>query len=328
VGVPSLPATVEALAEGRYDLVHLCSPGPAGVAAGLIAWTMELPLVGSYHTELGAYAGLRSGDLRLRAGMDAGLAAFYGLCSVVLSPSDPADESLRALGIPSARIARWDRGVDSARFAPSRREPPTRPGGLTVLYAGRLAKEKGTDLLAEAFLRARARDPRLRLALAGGGPEEQALRERLGEHATFLGWLEGDGLARAYASADLFLFASSTDTFGQVILEAQASGLPVVAVDEGGPRALIEDGRTGLLRRAHPDALAAALCELAAAPAVRGRLAAGALQAARERTWEHALGRLADGYRLALGETGSREQDGPTPERVPEAPQPETAAVA
>ena len=113
VGVPSLPATVEALAEGRYDLVHLCSPGPAGVAAALVARTMELPLVGSYHTELGAYAGLRSGDLRLRAGMDATLAAFYGLCSVVLSPSDPADESLRALGIPSARIARWDRGVDT-----------------------------------------------------------------------------------------------------------------------------------------------------------------------------------------------------------------------
>src|ERR687895_1046771 len=239
VGVPSLPATVEALAEGRYDLVHLCSPGPAGVAASLIARTMELPLVGSFHTELGAYAGLRSGDLRLRAGMDATLAAFYGLCSVVLSPSDPADESLRALGVPSARIARWDRGVDMARFDPALREPPAHPGELTVLYAGRLTKEKGADLLAEAFLRAHARDPRLRLVLAGGGPEEDTLRERLGRRATFLGWLDGDDLARAYATADLFLFASRTDTFGQVILEAQASGLPVVAVGEGGPRTLI-----------------------------------------------------------------------------------------
>ena len=84
---------------------------------------------------------------------------------------------------------------------------------------------------------ARERDPRLHLVLAGGGPEEDALRERLGEHATFLGWLEGDELARAYASADVFLFASRTDTFGQVLLEAQASGLPVVAVAEGGPDA-------------------------------------------------------------------------------------------
>jgi glycosyltransferase involved in cell wall biosynthesis/predicted metal-dependent phosphoesterase TrpH len=326
VGVPSLPATVEALAEGGYDLLHLCSPGPAGVAAALIARTMELPLVGSYHTELGAYAGLRSGDLRLRAGMDAGLAAFYGLCSVVLSPSDPADESLRALGVPSSRIARWDRGVDTARFDPSLREPPARPGELTVLYAGRLTKEKGVDLLTDAFLRAHARDPRLRLALAGGGPEEQALRERLGERAVFLGWLDGDALARAYASADLFLFASSTDTFGQVILEAQASGLPVVAVAEGGPRTLIEDGRTGLLRPADPEALAAGLCELAAAPALRGRLAAAALQEVRGRTWERALERLAEGYRLALGESGPGERIGAAPGHISGAP--ETAAVA
>jgi glycosyltransferase involved in cell wall biosynthesis/predicted metal-dependent phosphoesterase TrpH len=325
VGVPSLPATIEALAEGRYDLVHLCSPGPAGVAAALIARTMELPLVGSYHTELGAYTGLRSGDVRLRAGMDAGLAAFYGLCSVVLSPSEPADESVRALGIPSARIARWDRGVDTARFDPRLREAPARPGEMTVLYAGRLTKEKGVDLLADAFLRAHAGNPRLRLVLAGGGPEERALRERLGDRASFLGWLDGDALARAYASADVFLFASTTDTFGQVILEAQASGLPVIAVGEGGPRTLIEDGRTGLLRPGDPGALAAALCELAAAPAQRRRLATAALETVRGRTWERALERLAEGYRLALGEAGPGERIGPTPERAPQAA---AAAVA
>ena len=315
VGVPSLPATVEALAEGRYDLVHLCSPGPAGVAASLIARTMGLPLVGSHHTELGAYAGLRSGDRRLRAGMDATLAAFYGMCSVVLSPSDPADESLRALGVPSSRIARWDRGVDTERFDPALREPPARAGELTVLYAGRLTKEKGADVLADAFLRAHTRDPRLRLVLAGGGPEERALRERLGDRATFLGWLEGDALPRAYASADIFLFASSTDTFGQVILEAQASGLPVVAVAEGGPRTLIEDGRTGMLRPADAEALATALCELAAAPALRGRLAKAALQEVRGRTWERALERLGEGYRLALGDAEPGERLGPAPER-------------
>ena len=116
-----------------------------------------------------------------------------------------------------------------------------------MLYAGRLTREKGVDLLADAFLAARARDPRLHLLLAGGGPEEDALRERLGRSATFLGWLEGDALAAAYASADLFLFCSQTDTFGQVILEAQASGLPVVAVAAGGPAELVADGRSGVL---------------------------------------------------------------------------------
>jgi glycosyltransferase involved in cell wall biosynthesis len=300
VGVPSLPAMVDALAEGRHDLVHVCSPGPAGVAAALIARIMELPLVGSYHTELGFYAGLRSGDRRLRAGVDMALAAFYGQCSVVLSPSHSADESLRALGLSAQRIGRWDRGVDTARFDPALRDRCNGASRLTVLYAGRLTMEKGVELLADAFTAAHRRDPRLQLVVAGGGPEEKALRERLGERATFLGWLEGEALARAYAGADMFLFASRTDTFGQVVLEAQASGLPVVAVDEGGPSALVEDGRTGLLRAADPDELANAVCELAASPALRRRLSAAALESVRVRSWDAALERLAEGYERAL----------------------------
>ena len=136
--------------------------------------------------------------------------------------------------------------------------------------------------------------------LAGGGPEEHVLRERLGEHATFLGWLEGDALATAYASADIFLFASRTDTFGQVLLEAQASGLPVVAVGEGGPTSIVTDGATGRLCPADAGALANAVVELAAAPLQRERLARAALQSVTQRTWERSLQRLADGYRRAL----------------------------
>jgi glycosyltransferase involved in cell wall biosynthesis/predicted metal-dependent phosphoesterase TrpH len=303
VGVPSLPTIVEALAEGRYDLVHLCSPGPAGVAALLTARVMDLPVLGSYHTELGAYAGLRSADPTLEAFAQAAMAMFYSQCAVVLSPSEASDGVLAGLGIAAERVGRWDRGVDLARFSPDRRR---RAGGPTdaidVLYAGRLTREKGADLLADAFLAARARDPRLHLVLAGGGPEEAALRARVGEHATFLGWLEGDALADAYADADLFLFASRTDTFGQVLLEAQASGLPVIAVAEGGPCSIVADGVTGLLRPADATALADAVVALAADPGERARLAAAARAAVAERTWERALQRLADGYRRALGE--------------------------
>jgi glycosyltransferase involved in cell wall biosynthesis len=192
--------------------------------------------------------------------------------------------------------------VDLSLYDRARRTRPRDDDRIRVLYAGRLTKEKGVDLLADAFLSTRARDPRLELYLAGGGPEEDALRERLGEHASFLGWLEGDELARAYASADLFLFASRTDTFGQVLLEAQASGLPVVAVAEGGPCSIVEDGVTGRLCPADAQALADAVVELAAAPLQRERLAQHALEAVRERTWERALGRLAEGYRRALGD--------------------------
>jgi glycosyltransferase involved in cell wall biosynthesis/predicted metal-dependent phosphoesterase TrpH len=309
VGVPSLPAIVEALAEGRYDLVHLCTPGPAGVAALLTARVMDLPVLGSYHTELAAYAGLRSADPALKGVAQGAMAMFYSQCSVVLSPSEASDGVLNDLGIAPDRIGRWDRGVDISRFSPERRDPvpPTPAFGdrINVLYAGRLTLEKGADLLADAFLEARDRDPRLHLVLAGGGPEEEALRARLGEHATFLGWLEGDALADAYASADLFLFASRTDTFGQVLLEAQASGLPVIAVAEGGPCSIVADGVTGLLRPADATALADAVVALASDPDARARLAGAARAAVAERTWERALERLGDGYRRALDGTAA-----------------------
>ncbi|MGA2928045.1 MAG: glycosyltransferase [Solirubrobacteraceae bacterium] len=303
VGVPSLPAIVDALAEGRYDLVHLCSPGPSGLAAWLVARVLELPVLGSYHTELAAYAGLRTGDAQLEALAAIGLGAFYGACDHVLSPSPASDERLARLGIATERIGRWDRGVDLGRFDPGLRTPGILPAGvINVLYAGRLTSEKGIELLADAFLAARWRDPRLHLALAGGGPEQEQLRERLGDHVTFLGWLEGEALARAYASADVFLFASRTDTFGQVILEAQASGLPVVAVAEGGPLSLITGGETGVLAPADAQALADALLSLVAAPLRAERIRRAALAAVKGRTWEAAFEQLASGYRSALGD--------------------------
>jgi glycosyltransferase involved in cell wall biosynthesis/predicted metal-dependent phosphoesterase TrpH len=307
VGVPSLPAIVEVLAEGRYDLVHLCSPGPAGAAAAVLGRVMDLPLVGSYHTELAAYTALRTSDPGLEAAATMAMAAFYGACDVVLSPSEASDGVLRGLGIAPGRIGRWDRGVDVQRFRPALRDREALPGEISVLYAGRLTKEKGVDLLADAFLAARERDQRLHLCLAGGGPEEGMLRDRLGGHATFLGWLEGDALARAYAAADVFLFASATDTFGQVLLEAQASGLPVVAVAVGGPCSIVEDGVTGLLRAPDAGALAEAVTSLAAAPLLRERLAVAALGAVRDRTWERALGRLAQGYDRALATRAGAE---------------------
>jgi glycosyltransferase involved in cell wall biosynthesis/predicted metal-dependent phosphoesterase TrpH len=301
LGVPSLFAVTEALTERRYDLVHVCAPGPAGIAAMLIARVMGLPVAGSYHTELQSYARLRSGDARVEGIVQMLLASFYGQCRIVLSPSVAADASLARLRLPAQRIVRWDRGVDLERFSPARYAPDALPAGFNVLYVGRLSREKGIDMLAEAFLLARRRDPRLHLVLAGRGPEEEALRRRLGGAATFLGWVGGDELARTYASADLFMFASTTDTFGQVILEAQASGLPVLAVDAGGPADLIESGRSGCLVEPTAETLSEALSGLARRDAIRDRLTTGGLVAVRERTWERSLRALAEGYTLAIG---------------------------
>ena len=300
LGVPGLPDLVETLAEGRYDLVHVTAPGPAGVAATLLSRITGVPLLASYHTELAAYAGLRSGDAGIEALARVALGAFYRAPCQVLSPSLSADDSLAALGAERGRIGRWERGVDLARFDPAKAERDAYPGEIKVLYAGRLTREKGVDLLAESFLRAHRSDPRLHLLLAGGGPEEDELRAKLGEAATFLGWLGGEELARAYASADVFLFASTTDTYGQVIVEAAASGLPVVAVAEGGPAALVENRHTGFLCRPDADHLAGSLLQLAAAPLLRRQLGAAAAAAARARTWERSLAQLAGGYRRAL----------------------------
>ncbi len=314
IGVPSLPATVQTLADGRFDAIHVCTPGPAGIAGALIARALGLPLIGSYHTELSAYAELRAGEQRLTQTVALAMSAFYGACDVVLSPSRAADGALAAIGLHSRRVMRWDRGVDAARFAPDparaarAAEGPARP--LNVLYAGRITREKGVDLLADAFQLARTREPRLHLLLAGGGPERDRLAARLGEHASFLGWLEGAELASAYAQADIFLFPSSTDTFGQVVLEAQASGLPVLAVGRGGPLSLIENRVSGLLCEPQAPAMADALIELAGAPLLRERLAGAGLAAARGRTGERAHERLADGYRRAHAGAGERARAG------------------
>ncbi len=309
LGVPSVPAIVDAISEGRYDLVHVCSPGPAGAGAWLLAQLLELPLVGSYHTELAAYAGLRSGQEQLEAIAGYALGRFYGACDAVLSPSTASDQRLLGLGIAPGRIGRWDRGVDLERFDPSLRDCTVLRDRINVLYAGRLTREKGVELLADTFEAARAREPRLHLVLAGGGPEQDTLRERLGEHATFLGWQHGGDLARVYASADAFLFASRTDTFGQVVLEAQASGLPVVAVAEGGPLSLIEHGETGLLAPADATALADALLSVLGAPLLAQRLRRTALASVRARTWEASLQQLGAGYGNALTRVaGERER--------------------
>ncbi len=310
LGVPAVPDVVETLTEGRYDLVHVTAPGPAGVAAVLVSKMAGLPLLGSYHTEFASYAAIRGGGPALRGVAALALGAFYRAPQRVLSPSAAGDASLRALAVEPDRICRWERGVDSSRFHPRPADRAAFPGAVNVLYAGRLTSEKGAELMADSFRRARETDPRLHLLLAGGGPEEGALRARLGENATFLGWLEDEELARVYASADLFLFCSATDTYGQVISEAGASGLPVVAVAEGGPATLVEEGRTGLLRPADPDRLAEAILELAASPVLRRHLAAGGVRAARTRTWERALEQLAAGYDNALASPSRHRQEG------------------
>lgn len=311
IGVPSIPSLIEVLTEGRYDLIHLTSPGPSNLVAAIVGQIAGVPLMASHHTELIAYAGIRTGELEVEAVVQMALSMFYAPCRRVLSPSKATDLSLAAVGVGSERIERWARGVDVGVFGPQHRRRDPGDDRVLVLYAGRLTKEKGADLLAEAFLSAKARDPKLHLVVAGGGPEEDQLRDAVGDSATFLGWQGREQLAASYASADIFLFPSETDTFGQVVVEAQASGLPVVAAAVGGPLDLINDGETGLLRNARAIELADAVLELADAPQLRRRIGTAAAGSARARTWAASMSELGSGYEAALSEVSEPANDQP-----------------
>ena len=188
----------------------------------------------------------------------------------------------------------------SSVSTPSCASPELLPGEINVLYAGRLTPKKGADLLADAFLAARERDPRLHLCLAGGGPEEARLRARLGEHATFLGWLEGDG-ARARLRERRRVPVREPHRH---VRSGAAGSAGLWPAGDRGRRGRAARDRA---RRSHrpaappePQALADALCEVVSSPLLRERLVAGALNDARQRSWDAALGLLAAGYSRAL----------------------------
>jgi glycosyltransferase involved in cell wall biosynthesis len=303
MGVPSLFAVADVLSGRRYDLVHLCGPGPAGIGALLIARMIGVPVAGSYHTDLNACARIRGCEPALERGLESLLAAFYGACGIVFSPSQASDAALRQQGIRDRRLVRWEPGVDCMRWNPARyctdALPPER---FNVLWTAPLDGSEDAELICRALLTARDREPRLHLVVTGDAPDDGRLRTRLKTAATFLGPIGGDALASVYASADLFVSPMSVDLFGQELLQAQASALPVLAVDHGhrAESEFIENGRSGLLVPPEPRALADALRGLARRNAVRERLATGGMLAARERSWERSLAQLTAGYRRAI----------------------------
>jgi glycosyltransferase involved in cell wall biosynthesis len=188
------------------------------------------------------------------------------------------------------------RGVDLARFSPERRDPEFWPSrgagdGLKFLYVGRVSREKNLDALFEAFVELKRAGTAAELLIVGDGPYLAALRDRYRRgDVVFTGFLEGDDLSRAYAAADVFVFPSTTDTFGNVVLEAQASGLATIVSNQGGPAENVIDGRTGLIVDVgERGALRAAMERLLVDGDLRGRLAEAAIASAGQSRWEQVL---------------------------------------
>ncbi len=247
----------QVLAEVRdfgAELVHITGPGDLGAVGAYVSWSLKLPLVISWHTSLHEYAGARlrrllsfTGERRSRqAGQYAEdlcvqiLRWFYRRAVVTMAPNQELVDLTHSLTGRPAYLMR--RGVDTQLFNPGRR---TRSGStFRIGYVGRLTPEKNVRFLAELGATLRQRGSDVDFVIVGEGSEERWLRAHV-PNAIFTGVLRGEALAEAYANMDLFAFPSYTDTFGNVILEALASGVPAVVTNGGGPKFLIEPGVTG-----------------------------------------------------------------------------------
>jgi glycosyltransferase involved in cell wall biosynthesis len=308
---PSPAAALALVEEARPDVVHVATPGPVGLCGMVAAKLLGLPVVGSWHMELAPYALHLTRDVLVSEALERYVDAFYRQCDSILAPTRAIAAALAQRGL-AGRVGVWGRGVDTDLFSPARRSETIRRellagGDLLLLSVGRISHEKRLDLLLDAFGRLEGERSRLRLVVVGDGPGRAKLEELAPAGVAFLGELHGEELAAAYASADVFCFPSTTDTFGQVLLEASASGLPVVAAAAGGAPELVVDGRTGVLvPPSDAEALARAIAVLVADRGLRHELGAAGRALALEWTWERSYRQLLAAYRGVAGGAGNR----------------------
>ena len=304
---PRLSALSRAFWRDGADVAHITTPGPVGLAARYLARRHRRPMIGSFHTNLGDYARAlgRGGALGrvVGRGLDDYMRWLYRACDRVLVPSHETRMDLIDQGYAPQQLAVWTRGVDAEQFSPARRSRSRRASwGVSddvpvLLYAGRLSREKRLDRLVELVAALGVRDVRYRLVIAGDGPMRSELRLRL-PHAHFCGAVAHDEMGSLMASADVFVFPSDTDTFGNVVLEAQASGLPAVVSSEGGPRGAIVDGVSGFVCiDGQVRQFALHVSRLLEDASLRRQCAIEARRQAQQRDWSEALAPLYQHWR-------------------------------
>lgn len=287
----------------RPHLIHSATEFTLGRIGQMVARRYGIPLVSSYHTDFGRYAE-SYGAPWLRGTVSRYIARFHRRSARVYTPSHPAADELRALGIEDIEV--WGRGVDIDVFHPRMRSLMLRDSwgsrdAFTFVHVGRLAAEKEVHVLLEAFARTSQLVPpgAVKLVIAGTGPAEPALRRSSPEGVQFLGILDRrEALPQLYASGDAFVFASRTETLGLVVLEAMASGLPVVAAPAGGVADHLSDEENGLAYPAgDARAMAHQLVRLVVDRELCARLSRGARRTAAALGWDVELDRLDASYR-------------------------------
>ncbi|MEM9666573.1 MAG: glycosyltransferase family 1 protein [Bacteroidota bacterium] len=295
-------AQVEAF---RPELVHIATPDLLGLGALRWARKQGLPVVATYHTHFSSYLKYYRLE-RLEGLLWRYLRWFYGQCTHIYVPSPSMEAVLRQHGIRQG-LHLWERGVNVERFTPTRRSDVWRaetmgaaPDEVVVAYIGRLVWEKAVDLFADVIQALEARGVAHRSLVVGDGPALADLRARL-PHTTFTGYLGGTDLAQAYASADVFFFPSDTETFGNVTLEAMASGLPTVCADATGSKTLVVNGETGFLAPSGDrEAFREAVERLVVDHDLRAHLGAAALARAQTFAWPVILDKMLRYYGAVL----------------------------
>jgi len=316
MGVPSKKALVALWSRRRPDLVYVATEGPLGWSALQAAAVLKLPVCSDFRTNFHAYS-RHYGVGWLQRPIMAYLRKFHNRCAFTMVPSEQLRQELAYGGFQ--RLMLVTRGVDRALFDPARRSDALRrtwgvePGTVAALYVGRLAPEKNLDALASAFFAMRRAHPATRLVVVGDGPARQALAASVPD-AIFTGTRSGEELAAHYASADAFLFPSMTETFGNVTLEAMASGLPVLAYDYAAAGQLIRSDENGLLAPLGDEpAFIRQAVRLATERQHAQRMALNARITANELGWERIVAQVESVLvaTMAAG-TESRERDAPS----------------
>jgi phosphatidylinositol alpha 1,6-mannosyltransferase len=285
------------------DIVHLSTPDILGTRALSFARRLDIPVIASQHTLFETYLEhYRLGWARPL--VEAHLRRFYRRCDHVLAPTPALVEAMKVLR-GDDRVSLWSRGIDGALFNPARRDAEWRRSNgwsdadVVVLFFGRLVAEKGIDRYVATVRRLQRRSANIRPLIVGAGPAANAFREL--PDAVLTGHLDGEQLARAVASADILMQPSTTETFGNVVLEAMASGLAVVSAAAASSEAMIEHDRTGILCPPDDiDSYEQAILALVDEPGRRRAIGAAARLASEAYSWTNASRQAADAYRVAI----------------------------
>jgi phosphatidylinositol alpha 1,6-mannosyltransferase len=292
------------------EVIHITGPSELGIFGALFAWKMGVPLAASWHTNVHEYLARRMGGVTARLPQRYGALAgrgieaatleaasrFYRLAKVLFAPNQELCAMLeRATGKTCALMRR---GVDTELFTPARRTRAADDGRLVLGYVGRLSVEKNITLLVRISKELKAMGVRAEFLIIGQGGDEELLRSQLPE-GHFAGVLRGRELAEAYANMDLFVFPSHTDTFGNVVLEALASGVPAIVTPDGGPKYIVHDGETGFV--AGDAGFSAAIARLAEAPERLQKMRWTARRYAEGCSWDGVFGQVYEAYAPLYG---------------------------